>query len=217
MVGHCRILVSLSGIGLMGLLMAGPARAEQGEFLRDALGNLGLVEKERAPITYRERAPLVMPPKLDAKALPQTRAPELSPQWPKDPEVAQRERAASEARKPIVRGAQGRMDDNNMTLSIDEMRAGRRAGAQIPTQNEYKPGDNKDSFWSNPFSFMSGGPEKVEPVVAEPSRDTLTQPPTDYRKPPTRIAKSNGDPINNPSREREEADPGLYIRGQSRY
>ena len=217
MVGHRRVLLSLSGIGLMGLVMAGPARAEQGEFLRDALGNLGLVEKERAPITYRERAPLVMPPKLDAKALPQPRAPELSPQWPKDPEVAQRERAATEARKPIVRGAQGRTDDNNMTLSIDEMRAGRRAGAQIPTENEYKPGDSKDSFWSNPFSFMSGSADKSEPAVAAPTRDALTQPPTDYRKAPAKIAKTNGDPINNPSREREEADPGNYIRGQSRY
>lgn len=217
MVGHCRILVSLSGIGLMGLLMAGPARAEQGEFLRDALGNLGLVEKERAPITYRERAPLVMPPKLDAKALPQPRAPELSPQWPKDPEVAQRERAASEARKPIVRGAQGRMDDNNMTLSIDEMRAGRRAGAQIPTEGQRKPEDGSrgDSFWTNPFGLTGG--EKTEPTEAAPSREVLTQPPTDYRKAPAKIAKTNGDPINNPSREREEADPGNYIRGQSRY
>lgn len=216
MAGHRRFLLS---IGLIGLSLPAPAKAEQGVFLRDALTNMGLVEAERPPITYRERAPLVMPPKLDAKAvaLPPPRSVEASPQWPKDPEIVQRERAAVEARKPIVRGAQGRMDDNNMTLSIDEMRAGRRAGAQIPTENTYKPGDNKDSFWSNPFSFMTGGPEKTEPVDVAPTRDVLTQPPTDYRRPPSKIARSNGDPINNPSREREEADPGAYIRGQSRY
>ena len=64
---------------------------------------------------------------------------------------------------------------------------------------------------------MSGSADKSEPVVAAPTRDVLTQPPTDYRKAPAKIAKTNGDPINNPSREREESDPGNYIRGQSRY
>ncbi|KQT19665.1 hypothetical protein ASG40_02230 [Methylobacterium sp. Leaf399] len=222
MVGYRKVLVPLGVAAFAASVLTGAARAEQGEFLRDALSNLGLVEAERPPITYRERAPLVMPPKLGAKAidtrsLPQPRALEATPQWPKDPEVARRERAVVEARKPIVRGAQGRMDDNNMTLSIDEMQAGRRAGAQIPTEGQRKPEDGSrgDSFWSNPFGLTGG--EKTEPVEAAPTREVLTQPPTDYRRAPTKVARTNGDPINNPSREREEADPGLYVRGQSRY
>lgn len=214
MIGHREFLLAVAG-----LLTAGSAQAQQGVFMRDALSTIGLVEPERPSISYRERAPLVMPPKLDGKALPTPRGAEASPQWPKDPEIVQRERAAVEARKPVNRGAQGRMNDNNETLSIDEMRAGRRAGAQIPTEPVVRPGDsNRDSFWVNPFDLMMGSREdKSEPSLAEPERDLLTQPPTGYRKAPTKVARTNGDPINNPSRDREEADPGTYIRGQSRY
>lgn len=116
MIGHRGLLV------VMGVLSAGGAQAQQGVFMRDALSNIGLIEPEKPAITYRERAPLVMPPKLDGRALPPPRQPEASAQWPKDPEVVQRQREREEARKPIARGAQGRVDDNNMTLSIDEMR-----------------------------------------------------------------------------------------------
>jgi hypothetical protein len=219
MIGHRAFLVAFGGIALGAVVSPDAPRAEQGVFMRDALSRIGLIEPERPSITYRERAPLVMPPKLDAKALPPPRSPEASPQWPKDPEIAQRERAAVEARKPIVRGAQGRMNDNNMTLSIDEMRAGRRAGAEIPDGPVIRPGDTRESNWLNPFEMLRGAtaPDKTEPTIEEPQRDALTQPPTGYRKAPRKVAKTNGEPVYNPSREREEADPGAYIRNPSRY
>lgn len=209
MIGHRGLLV------VMGVLCAGGAQAQQGVFMRDALSNIGLIEPEKPAITYRERAPLVMPPKLDGRALPPPRQPEASAQWPKDPEVVQRQREREEARKPISRGAQGRVDDNNMTLSIDEMRGGRRAGAQARTENGRPEGENDDrnSFWSNPFGLRSA--EVTEPSAVEPDRDVLTDPPTGYRKPPRAVAKSNGDPVNNPYREREESDPGAYLRARA--
>ncbi|KQP11288.1 MAG: hypothetical protein Q7T93_18785 [Methylobacterium sp.] len=222
MIGQRGFLYSVTGTLVTGLLagagiLAGPgaAQAQQGVFMRDALSNIGLIEPEKPAITYRERAPLVMPPKFDGKALPPPRKAEASPQWPKDPEIAQRERERVEARKPIVRGAQGRMDDNNMTLSIDEMRGGRRADAQVRTEPGRPEGETADrnSFWSNPFGLRSDA--VVEPSLVEPDRDVLTDPPTGYRKPPRKVAKSNGDPVNNPSREREEADPGAYIRNRN--
>ena len=209
MIGHRGLLV------VAGVLSAASAQAQQGVFMRDALSNIGLIEPEKPAINYRERAPLVMPPKLDGRALPPPRQPEASAQWPKDPEIVQREREREEARKPIARGTQGRMNDNNMTLSIDEMRAGRRAGAQARTENGRPEGENDDrnSFWSNPFGLRSA--EVAEPSAVEPDRDVLTDPPTGYRKAPRKIAKSNGDPVNNPSREREESDPGAYLRARS--
>ena len=208
MIGHRGLLV------VVGVLSAASAQAQQGVFMRDALSNIGLIEPEKPAINYRERAPLVMPPKLDGRALPPPRQPEASAQWPKDPEIVQREREREEARKPIARGTQGRMNDNNMTLSIDEMRAGRRAGAQARTENGRPEGENDDrnSFWSNPFGLRSA--EVAEPSAVEPDRDVLTDPPTGYRKAPRKIAKSNGDPVNNPSREREESDPGAYLRAR---
>ena len=210
MIGHRGLLMVVAGV-----LAAGGAQAQQGVFMRDALSNIGLIEPEKPTINYRERAPLVMPPKLDGKALPAPRQPEASAQWPKDPEIVQRERERADLKKPIVRGAQGRMNDNNMTLSIDEMRGGRREGAQARTEPGRPEGENDDrnSFWSNPFGLRSA--EVAEPSAVEPDRDVLTDPPTGYRKPPRKIAKSNGDPINNPSREREESDPGAYLRARA--
>ncbi|KQO55854.1 hypothetical protein ASF22_10830 [Methylobacterium sp. Leaf87] len=215
MIGQRGFLYSVTGILVGFSASVGGAQAQQGVFMRDALSNIGLIEPEKPAITYRERAPLVMPPKLDGKALPQPRKAEASPQWPKDPEIAQRERERVEARKPIVRGAQGRTDDNNMTLSIDEMRGGRRADAQVRTETGRPEGETADrnSFWSNPFGLRSDA--VAEPSLAEPDRDVLTDPPTGYRKPPRKVAKTNGDPVNNPSREREEADPGAYIRSRN--
>jgi hypothetical protein len=209
MIGHRALLV------VAGILTAGSAQAQQGVFMRDTLSSIGLIEPEKPAITYRERAPLVMPPKLDGKSLPPPRQPEASAQWPKDPEVVQREREREEARKSIVRGAQGRMNDNNMTLSIDEMRGGRRASAQGRTEPGRPEGENDDrnSFWSNPFGLRSA--EVAEPSQVEPDRDVLTDPPTGYRKPPRKVAKTNGDPVNNPYREREESDPGAYVRARS--
>ena len=58
--------------------------------------------------------------------------------------------------------------------------------------------------------------DRAEPSAVEPARDSLTEPPTGYRKPPRKVVRSNSDPINNASREREEADPGTYLREQQR-
>ena len=96
------------------------------------------------------------------------------------------------------------------------MRSGRREGANLTTEVERKPGDNhRDSFWVNPLELLKGvGETKTEPVLAEPSREMLTEPPTGYRKAPKPVARNTSDPINNPSRERDEADPGRYIRSR---
>ncbi|WP_442919150.1 hypothetical protein [Methylobacterium sp. Leaf118] len=213
----------MTGLALgAGLIAGGAARAE-GEFMRDALSNMGLIEPDRPAITYRERAPLAMPPKLGGKddltaGLPVPRARQADPAWPKDPETLQRERAAAEARKPITRGAQGRMNDNNETLSIYEMDAGRRAGAGAVSAPAGSPGqgDTRDSTWLNPFEIFKGKTATAEPSVAEPDRDTLTDPPTGYRKAPVKVAKPQGMPVGGPISDNEEADPRAYLRNQGR-
>jgi len=215
MTGHRRLRLLLSATVVLTPLAAGGAQAqERGEFMRDALSGIGLLEKRQDPIDYHERAPLVMPPKLDGKALPQPRARSTSAAWPKDPEIAERERAAAERRRPSGNQARGRYDDNNATLSVDEIRGGRRAGASLTTEAERKPGDNnRDSSLLNPFDLLKGKSANAEPADVEPNRDILTDPPTGYRQPPKKLARpSPNDPINNASREREESDPGSYIR-----
>lgn len=215
MTGYRRTLVTVAALAAS-LGTSGARAQESGSLMRDTLSTLGLVEKDQAPIDYRERAPLVMPPKIDGKALPTPRQRAANPQWPKEPEVVAREREVAERRTPRGNQVQGRYDDNNATLSPDEIRGGRRADAQIPRTNEYKPGDNnRDSFWVNPFDLMKDkSPESAQPSATEPSRYTLTEPPTGYRKSPRPNTRANSEPINNPSREREESDPGFYQREQ---
>lgn len=206
------------GVGIGAGTIAGGARAAEGEFMRDAMSKLGLIEPERPTITYRERAPLAMPPKLDGRALPPPQGAEAGPQWPKDPEITQRERAAADAKKPIVRGAQGRMNDNNETLSVYEMQAGRRrAGADGLDEPGSKRGDNvRESTWLNPLELLKGTVDKTEPSLIEPSRDVLTDPPTGYRKSPTKVARPTGEPVGGPISDNAEADPRAYQREQSR-
>lgn len=215
MTGHRRLRLLLPAVVVLAPLAVGGAHAqERGEFMRDALSGIGLLEKRQDPIDYHERPPLVMPPKLDGKVLPQPRARSTSTAWPKDPEIVERERAAAERRRPVGNQARGRYDDNNATLSVDEIRNGRRAGASVTTEAERKPGDtNRDDSLLSPFDLLKGKSANAEPSDVEPARDILTDPPTGYRQSPKKLAQPpSRDPINNASRERDEADPRAYQR-----
>jgi hypothetical protein len=201
--------------------IAGAARAEEGTSIKAALSAIGLTEPERPPINYRERAPLVLPPAKGGAAValppPQASLRETDPQWPKDPEAVKRSREAEEAKKPITRGYSGRMSDNNATLSIWEMRQGRRPDAGVPTENEYKPGDNqRESTWLNPLQLFAGKKdEDSQPSDVEPARDLLTDPPSGYRKPPGgKLAKTRAANVGVINPDRQESDPGAYIRSR---
>lgn len=203
-----------------GLSLPAGAQAQEGVAMKNALSSIGLIEPERPTITYRERAPLVLPPKMDKAALPppvdRRAVRDANPQWPTDPETAARDRRAVEDRKPITRGYGGRMSDNNATLPIQEMRAGRREGAGLTTEPTYKPGDNvKESFWLNPMQLFAGKKDDDANLPdVEPSRDTLTEPPTGYRKPPNgKLARTESGPKGMIS-DREQADPGAYLRSR---
>src|SRR3712207_2824982 len=65
-VGVMRFLgVALVGASLM--VPGGAAWAEGGVAVKNLLGTMGLIPKEREQITYRERPPLVLPPKTDLR------------------------------------------------------------------------------------------------------------------------------------------------------
>ena len=97
--------------------------------IKNLLGNMGVIPKDKDPIQYRERAPLVLPPKLD---LPAPAAAEgfasANPQWPKDPDVAAKKRRIVEQNRPVTESDIRRMSENNPMLSIDEIR---RAAAPL--------------------------------------------------------------------------------------
>jgi hypothetical protein len=218
MSAHSRLRLLLSVAVVSPLLAAGAAEAQQsGELMRDALSGIGLLEKQQAPIDYHERAPLVMPPKIDGNALPAPRARSKSAAWPKDPEIVAREREVEERRVPKGNQTAGRYNDNNATISIDEMRSGRRAGANLTTSAEDKPGDNaRRGSWLDPLELFKGKKDEAQASEVEPTRESLVEPPTGYRQAPKKLVRTTGEPVKNASAEREEADPGAYFRSQRR-
>ena len=101
------------------LLAATGASAQEGMFAKDLLGSVGIIPKERPRIDYRERAPLVLPPKMELRdpADPQGLH-AANPQWPNDPDVAAAKRREADARTPVTQTERRRVEQN-ATLSIE--------------------------------------------------------------------------------------------------
>jgi len=108
--------------GALALLVAGTAaRAEEGEAVKSILGAIGIIPKDKAPIDYRQRAPLVLPPKMELRAPGGGSAETANANWPKDPDVAAARRAAAEAKTPWTSTEKYR-EAKGGALSPDEMR-----------------------------------------------------------------------------------------------
>jgi hypothetical protein len=123
--------------GALALLVAASgASAQEGEAVKSLLGSIGIIPKEKAPIIYNERAPLVLPPKMDLPP-PAPGAEARNQNWPVDPDVAASRKASAEARKPYTSSGQ--------LLSIDEIRAGRNPNNYVsgPTGPVDRQADNQ--------------------------------------------------------------------------
>src|SRR5690349_22208749 len=94
------------GVGLV--MAAGPVRAGDDEdeddktfeekIIEGIMRGIGGTNMENRGIEYRERSPLVVPPKLDLPTPQEATAQKNAPNWPKDPDE-QRRKAAIAARK----------------------------------------------------------------------------------------------------------------------
>jgi hypothetical protein len=123
------------GTGLVMLVGASAASAQEGTVVKGILGEIGLIPKDPPQINYRERAPLVLPPKAD---LPppvdpgsvETRA----ANWPKDPDVQAARKEAAQARIPWMQ-SEAYKNSEGKRLSVEEMRAGRRPDARVSSAN----------------------------------------------------------------------------------
>lgn len=212
---------AMIGLGLTAAaVLATPASAQEGVFMRDLLGTLGIIDKERDPIDYRERAPLVVPPRMELRQPADPSAVQArAPQWPNDPDVAEARRRAETARLPVTERERNlrRPNENDPSLSLQELRAGGRAGAQItrgpsPAHSESDGG----GAWLSP-DLLRGNDRAARsaPVSSgvEPQRQSLTEPPPGFRRP------AAGAPVggrSEPVVRVDEADPGAYFRSRQR-
>src|SRR5690606_31546360 len=89
-------------LGIVSFAPPAPAVADDlpdTQFLRWMMHGLGL-RRDEAPIEYRERSPLVVPPEMTLPAPETTPLTQRYPEWPIDPEVRQaRQQAEVERRR----------------------------------------------------------------------------------------------------------------------
>ena len=210
--------VGIARVGLVtASLMAGAlvtgAQAEEGVLVKNFLAAIGAIDQEKEPINYRERAPLVLPPRMELREPAQPGSLQAAnPQWSNDPDVAARKRQAAEDRLPVTDTDARRMNSKNARLSIEEMRAGRRPGAEVPTAPVTRTPDNA---WIHPDILRAQHRQNrsADATRDDSTRRSLTDPPSTYRQ------SATGQPIRGsfeaPVRI-DESDPKVFLREQAR-
>jgi hypothetical protein len=196
-----RLSAVVLGIGLVA--SGGLARAEEDDddktfeekIIEGIMAGLGGTNMENRGIEYRERSPLVVPPRLDLPP-PVTASQVPAPNWPKDPDSARR-KAAIAARKKENKDP----TEAARLLTPAELNAGRTA-APVRTNNDpIQPGVSNNPVLSpsqlgyeGGLAKLFGGGNKTEiaPFKGEPTRDSLTQPPSGYQTPSPNYAYGRG-------------------------
>jgi hypothetical protein len=199
-----RLAVVAAGIGLV--MTAGAARAGDDEdeddktfeekIIEGIMKGIGGTNMENQGIDYRERSPLVVPPRLDLPPPASTSAEVKAPNWPKDPDE-QRRKAAIAARKKANKDP----IEASRVLTPSELAAQKGAkssGGDSVDQPGGNPGANailspSQLGYNGGFSGLFGGSKtETAPFKGEPTRESLTQPPPGYQTPSPNFAYGTG-------------------------
>jgi hypothetical protein len=198
-----RLAAITLGIGLV--MSAGPVRAGDDDeddktfeekIIEGIMAGIGGTNMENRGIDYRERSPLVVPPKIDLPPPAGTTAEVKAPNWPKDPDE-QRRKAAVAARKKDNKdpALQARI------LTPAELAAGKTVAPTRTNNDPVQPGASNTNQILSPsqlgynggFSGLFGGNKtETAPFKGEPTRDTLTMPPPGYQTPSSNFAYGTG-------------------------
>ena len=165
------------------------------KIIKNIMTGLGGTNMENTGIEYRERSPLVVPPRIELRAPVEDTNVNVA-NWPKDPDVQRRKaaKAASSQRKQTP-------EEARRILTPSEMAANRTA-PEKRTAETNMPGDPGANAILSPsqlgfngsLSGLFGGGNKTETATftAEPTRDTLTMPPSGYQTPSSNFAYGTG-------------------------
>lgn len=194
-------------------LLAGSVQAEEGVAFKNLMGNIGILPKEKDPIQYRERAPLVLPPKA---SLPVPKSGDLAanPQWPNDPDVAEKRRRRDEERRPVTFSETRRMQENNPILRPNELQQGRVASSAPVIPGSHRGENARDVLYLSPDQLKAGtkvdDDEDVKKPAAEPSRSVLSDPPSGYRRQTRVTTKADAAP-RVPDQQALDASPMTWL------
>jgi hypothetical protein len=201
-----RLTVIACGVACgLGLAMsASVAHAEDDENLtfeekaiKSLMTGLGGTNMENSGIDYRERSPLVVPPRLDLPQPAAATSPNNVANWPKDPDVRRQREAAAAAQ----RGRPEEVLEASRPLTPTEM-APKRGRVSSSNVDNSHPGDPNKNIVLSPsqlgvtsgmFKNLFGGnkPETAK-FEGEPTREALTQPPAGYQTPASGYAYGTG-------------------------
>ena len=197
-----RLAAVVLGIGLV--ISSNAARAEDDEddstfeekIIKQIMTGIGGTNMENTGIEYRERSPLVIPPRTDLPPPAAASAEAPVPNWPKDPEVKRRKDAKA-----------ARAKDNKdpreaaRLLTPSELAAGKKAASAKPSSDPELPGNPGATAILSPSQLgyegglkglFGGSKTESAPFKGEPTRDTLTMPPPGYQTPSPGYAYGTG-------------------------
>jgi hypothetical protein len=198
-----KLAVAVLGIGLV--MATGTARAEddaeddktfEEKIIENIMSGIGATNMENRGIEYRERSPLVIPPKLDLPPPTSASAEVDAPNWPKDPDV-QRRKEAIAARKKDNKDHR----ESSRLLTPAELAVGKTAAPARTNNDPVQPGTSYNGPMLSPsqlgytgglMGMFGGNTAESAPFTGEPTRDTLTQPPVGYQTPSPNFAYGTG-------------------------
>jgi hypothetical protein len=200
-----RLAVVALGIGLV--MTAGAARAQDDDeddktfeekIIEGIMTGIGGTNMENRGIEYRERSPLVVPPKLDLPPPAAASNEVKAPNWPKDPDEARRKAAIAARKKENKDPREASRILTPSELNVRGPKASSTADSDSVTQPGGNPGANSilspsQLGYSGGFSGLFGGNKaEVAPFKGEPTRESLTQPPSGYQTPSPNFAYGTG-------------------------
>jgi len=198
-----RLAVVALGVGVV--MAAGAARAQDADeddktfeekVIEGIMAGIGGTNMENKGIDYRERSPLVVPPKLDLPPPAAASNEVKAPNWPKDPDEARR-KAAIAARKKENKDPR----EAARILTPSELAVGKTAAPSRGSSDPIQPGNSANNPILSPsqlgynggFSGLFGGNKaETAPFKGEPTRESLTQPPSGYQAPSPNFAYGTG-------------------------
>jgi hypothetical protein len=196
------------GIGLV--MSAGPVRAgDDGDddddmtfeekLIDNLMSGIGGRSMEKKGIEYRERSPLVVPPKLDLPP-PASADAKNAPNWPKDPDEKRRKEAIAQRKKGGNKATE--YLQNARPLSPAELDAHKTAGPDKTVNDPVQPGSNINHPVMSPaelgytgglFKMFGGSKGEAKQFTSEPPRQSLTEPPPGYQTPSSSYAYGAGE------------------------
>src|SRR5437773_3351147 len=154
-----RLAVVALGIGLV--MTAGAARAQEDDeddktfeekIIEGIMAGIGGTNMDNRGIEYRERSPLVVPPKLDLPPPAAASNEVKAPNWPKDPDEARR-KAAIAARKKDNKDPQ----ESARVLTPAELNVGKTAAPARTNNDPIQPGVSNNPMLSPAQLGYTGG------------------------------------------------------------